>query len=121
MSESPAPLVSPEQFEALVDEALDQIPDELVALIDNCVVLVEEHAPADDPELLGLYDGVPLTERGDLYGGVLPDRILIFREPILKICETYADVVEEVHITVVHEIAHHFGIDDDRLHELGYD
>jgi predicted Zn-dependent protease with MMP-like domain len=121
MSEPPVPLVSAEQFETLVTEALDQIPDELFALIDNCVVLVEDRPPADDPGLLGLYDGVPLTERGDFYAGVLPDRILIFREPILKICETYADVVDEVHITVVHEIAHHFGIDDDRLHELGYD
>ena len=121
MTEQPAPLVSAEQFEALVTQALDAIPDELFALIDNCVVLVEDRAPADSPELLGLYDGVPLTERGDFYAGVLPDRILIFREPILKICETYADVVDEVHITVVHEIAHHFGIDDDRLHELGYD
>jgi predicted Zn-dependent protease with MMP-like domain len=121
MSELPAPVVSAEQFEALVAEALDEIPDELFALIDNCVVLVEDWPPPDSPELLGLYDGVPLTERGDFYGGVLPDRILIFREPILKLCATYADVVAEVHITVVHEVAHHFGIDDERLHELGYD
>ena len=59
--------------------------------------------------------------RGEFYAGVLPDRVFIFREPILAICETYEDVVEEVHVTVVHEIAHHFGIDDNRLHELGYD
>ena len=110
-----------EEFEALVGQALDAVPAELFALMENCVVLVEDEPPADLPGLLGLYDGVPLTERGEFYAGVLPDRILIFRLPILAICETHEDVVEEVHITVVHEIAHHFGIDDDRLHELGYD
>jgi predicted Zn-dependent protease with MMP-like domain len=110
-----------EEFELLVADALDQIPAELAAVIDNCVILVEDLPPADDPSLLGLYEGIPLTERGEFYGGTLPDRILIFREPILAICDTVEDVVEEVHITVVHEIAHHFGIDDERLHELGYD
>ena len=77
--------------------------------------------PPEMAGLLGLYDGVPLTERGEFYAGVLPDRILVFRLPTLAICDRPEDVVEEVHITVVHEIAHHFGIDDDRLHELGYD
>jgi predicted Zn-dependent protease with MMP-like domain len=110
-----------EEFEVLVAEALDQIPAELAAMIDNCVILVEDRPPVDDPSLLGLYEGIPLTERGESYGGALPDRILIFREPILAICDTVEDVVDEVHITVVHEIAHHFGIDDERLHELGYD
>jgi predicted Zn-dependent protease with MMP-like domain len=109
------------EFEDLVRQALDEIPAGLAEMIDNCVVLVEDHPPPGEPDLLGLYDGVPLTERGDLYGGVLPDRILLYRVPILAGCPTRADVVEEVHITVVHEIAHHFGIDDDRLHELGYD
>jgi predicted Zn-dependent protease with MMP-like domain len=84
------------------------------------VLVVEEYPPADTPDLLGLYEGIPLTERGETYAGALPDRILIFRAPILAICDTEDDVREEVHITVVHEIAHHFGIDDDRLHELGY-
>jgi predicted Zn-dependent protease with MMP-like domain len=110
-----------EEFELLVADALDQIPAELAAMIDNCVILVEDFPPPDDPLLLGLYEGIPLTERGEYYAGNLPDRILIFREPILAICDTVEDAVEEVHITVVHEIAHHFGIDDDRLHELGYD
>lgn len=110
-----------EEFEALVQQALDEVPDELLALVENCVILVEDAPPPDMAGLLGLYDGVPLTERGEFYAGVLPDRILIFRLPILAICETREDVVEEVQITVVHEIAHHFGIDDDRLHELGYD
>jgi predicted Zn-dependent protease with MMP-like domain len=114
-------MMSAEEFEALVSEALDELPTELAALMDNCVILVEDSPPPDEPNLLGLYDGVPLTERGTMYAGVLPDRIFVFRLPTLAICETPDDVREEVHITVVHEIAHHFGIDDDRLHELGYD
>jgi predicted Zn-dependent protease with MMP-like domain len=109
-----------EEFEGLVSAALDLIPPELTALMRNVVVLVEDDPPAHDPDLLGLYDGVPLTERGSWYGGVLPDRILIFRNPTLRICQTRDDVVAEVEITVVHEIAHHFGINDERLHELGY-
>ena len=109
-------------FEDAVSDALDSIPPELTAMMDNVVVLVEDDAPEDDPELLGLYDGIPLTERGEFWAaGALPDRITIFRNPTLAICETREDVVEEVAITVVHEIAHHFGIDDDRLHELGWD
>ena len=109
-----------ERFEELVTEALDLVPAELSALIDNCVVLVEDEPPADDPDLLGLYDGTPLTERDSTYAGVLPDRITIFRNPTPDMCATEEEVVEEVNITVVHEIAHHFGIDDDRLHDLGY-
>ena len=110
-----------DEFERLVSQALDEVPAELLQLVENCVILVEDAPPPDMAGLLGLYDGVPLTERGEFYAGVLPDRILIFRLPILAICDTREDVVEEVHITVVHEIAHHFGLDDDRLHELGYD
>lgn len=112
--------MSRDRFEELVSDALDTVPAELAALIDNVVVLVEDDAPADDPHLLGLYDGTPLTERDGWYTMVAPDRITIYRNPTLAICDTEADVVEEVNITVVHEIAHHFGIDDDRLHELGY-
>ena len=108
------------EFEELVSEALDTIPPELAGLMDNVAVFVEDEAPDDEPDLLGLYDGTPLTERDHSYTGVLPDRITIFMNPTLRICEERADVVEEVHVTVVHEIAHHFGIDDDRLHELGY-
>jgi predicted Zn-dependent protease with MMP-like domain len=109
-----------ERFEELVSVALDDIPPELAAVMDNVVVLVEDEPPAEDPGLLGLYEGTPLTERDWSYGGVLPDRITIFRRPILAICETDDDVVDEVHVTVVHEVAHHFGISDDRLHELGW-
>ena len=109
------------EFELLVSEALDAIPPELTRLMRNVAVFVEDDPPPDDPDLLGVYDGIPLTERDQWYSGVLPDRITIFRKPTLRICETRDDVVAEVEITVVHEIAHHFGIDDDRLHELGYD
>ena len=112
--------MEPPAFEALVNQALDAIPDELTALIHNVVVLVEDDAPADDPDLLGLYDGVALTERYGDYGMVLPDRIFIYRQAILDICRDEDDVVNEVAITVDHEIAHHFGIDDARLHELGW-
>jgi predicted Zn-dependent protease with MMP-like domain len=108
------------QFEDLVRQALDEIPAELARLVDNCVVLVEDSPPAGDPHLLGLYAGTPLTSRGSGYTMVSPDRITIFRDPTLSMCDTEADVVEQVHITVVHEIAHHFGIDDQRLHDLGY-
>src|SRR4051812_8484421 len=104
--------MSTERFEELVAEALDTIPPELAALIDNCVVLVEDEAPTDDVDLLGIYEGVPLTERDSSYTMAMPDRITIFRLPILDMCRSESEVVEQVRITVVHEIAHHFGIDD---------
>jgi predicted Zn-dependent protease with MMP-like domain len=100
-------------FEGLVADALDQVPPDLLALMDNVVVLVEDRN-ADEPDLLGLYEGYALTERGWEYGGALPDRIMVYREAICDICSTAEEVVEEVTITVVHEIAHHFGIDDER-------
>jgi predicted Zn-dependent protease with MMP-like domain len=109
------------EFEDLVAEALDEIPDELARLVDNVVIVVEDDVEPGDEPLLGLYEGIPLTERGHDYAGAMPDRITIYRNPILEICDTVDDVIDEVHITVVHEIAHHFGIDDDRLHDLGYE
>ena len=109
----------PARFDGLVADALDEVPAELMALLDNVVVLVEDRN-TDEPDLLGLYDGYALTERGWQYGGALPDRIMIYREAICDICDTADEVVEEVTITVVHEIAHHFGIDDDKLHALGW-
>ncbi len=108
------------EFEDLVAEALDEIPDELARLVDNVVIVVEDDVAPGAESLLGLYEGVPLTERGSSYAGAMPDRITIYRIPILGICDTVDEVLDEVHITVVHEIAHHFGIDDDRLHDLGY-
>ena len=112
--------MSPERFEVLVSEALDEVPPELAKLMDNVVILVADEAPEEEPDLLGLYEGHALTNRGWDYSGVLPDRITIYREPILRICDSEDDVVEEVAVTVVHEIAHHFGIDDERLHDLGW-
>ena len=113
--------MSREEFEDAVRDALDEIPEELAEQMDNVVVLVEDDPPPDDPELLGLYEGVPLTERGEFWAaGALPDRITIYRHPTLALCESRDEVVEEVAVTVVHEIAHHFGIDDERLHELGW-
>jgi predicted Zn-dependent protease with MMP-like domain len=111
--------MSAERFEELVADALDEVPAEFAEAMDNVVVLVEAHND-QAPGILGLYHGVALTERTSSYGGVLPDRISIYREPILALCDTEDEVVEEVLVTVVHEIAHHFGIDDDRLHELGW-
>ena len=112
--------LTPEQFDELVDAALDQIPDGLAARVDNLVVLVEDDAPADDPDLLGLYEGVALTEQDGANLARLPDRVLVFRRPLLALCSTPEQLVEEVRITVVHEIGHHFGLDEDRLHELGW-
>jgi predicted Zn-dependent protease with MMP-like domain len=114
-------VVSRERFEQLVDQALDGIPEELAQRVSNVVVLIEDEPPEDEPDLLGLYDGVALTERDGGYGLELPDRIFIYRNPLMDFCDTEAQLVEEVRITVVHEVAHHFGIDDARLHELGYD
>ncbi|WP_204164732.1 metallopeptidase family protein [Nocardioides daejeonensis] len=112
--------VTREEFEALVDRALDEIPEELTRWVHNVVVLVEDEPPPEEPDLLGLYDGVALTERGANHAE-LPDRIFIYRRPLLEFCHDVEDLVEQVRITVVHEVAHHFGIDDERLHELGYD
>jgi predicted Zn-dependent protease with MMP-like domain len=113
--------MDPERFDALVDHALDGIPEELAVLVQNLVVLVEDEPPEGEPDdLLGLYDGVALTDRDSTVTMQLPDRIFIFRGPLLDFCDTEKQLVEEVRITVVHEIAHHFGIDDRRLHELGY-
>ncbi|MBE1874387.1 metallopeptidase family protein [Myceligenerans pegani] len=109
------------EFEDAVSEGLDLVPEDLAAQMDNVVVLVEDDAPPEDPGLLGLYEGVPLTERDHQWAaGSLPDRITIFRNPTLAMCESREEVVEEVAVTVVHEIAHHFGIDDERLHQLGW-
>lgn len=112
--------MTPEEFEDHVSQALDLVPVELLDMIDNCVVLVEADPPSGLSGLLGLYEGIPLTERNSSYSLALPDRIFIFRNPILEYCQSWDQVVHEIRITVIHEIAHHFGIDDARLHELGY-
>lgn len=111
--------MSPHRFDDLVSDALDLIPAQLAAAIDNVVVLVADRHP-EEPDLLGLYEGVALTERDTTYAGALPDVITIYRGALLEMCDSEQEVVDEVAITVVHELAHHFGIGDDRLHELGW-
>jgi predicted Zn-dependent protease with MMP-like domain len=110
--------VDPDRFEEMVVTALDGLPSELGRLMRNVAVTVE-HAPGP-PGLLGLYQGVPLTSRTSEYAGVLPDRITIYRQAVCAICRTERDVADQVRRTVIHEIAHHFGIDDRRLTELGW-
>jgi predicted Zn-dependent protease with MMP-like domain len=113
--------MSREEFERAVAEALDLVPPELAGLIDNVVVLVEDDPPPEEPDLLGLYEGTPVTERDGWWAaGSLPDRITVYRRPTLRMCDDAEEVVDEVAVTVVHEIAHYFGIDDERLHELGW-
>jgi len=110
--------VTPDRFEELVADALDSIPPALGKLMDNVWVRVEDQAR---PNLLGLYEGVPLTRRDASYAGmVMPDRITIYQRPICRICASEDQVVAQVRKTVVHEVAHHFGIDDARLGELGW-
>ena len=111
--------VSPQEFEELVGDALDSLPPELAAHFDNVVVVVEDEND-EDHDILGLYDGVALTERGT-YSGALPDRISLYRIPLCLLAEDLDHLIEEIAITVVHEFAHHMGIDDDRLHALGWD
>ena len=115
------------QFEGLVHRALDQIPDALSAYLDNVDIVVEDwpaqdqlagHVIEEGDLLLGLYEGVPLTERAE-YGMVLPDKITLFKRSIEALCATNEEIIEQVRETVVHEVAHHFGIDDERLRELG--
>jgi predicted Zn-dependent protease with MMP-like domain len=110
--------VPPEEFEEMVATALDGLPDRLGRMMRNVAVVVE-HAPGP-PGLLGLYEGVPLTSRTTQYAAVLPDRITIYRLAICAICDSEDQVADEVRRTVVHEVGHHFGIDDERLHELGW-
>lgn len=124
--------ISEEEFEEAVGDALDLVPEELMDAVDNVVFLIEEEPTAEQmfgteldeygkPGLLGLYEGVALTERDNGWSGALPDTIFIFRGPLSRLCETREELIEEIAITVIHEIAHHFGIDDERLHELGWD
>jgi predicted Zn-dependent protease with MMP-like domain len=110
--------VEPGRFEAMVADALDGLPGELGRLMSNVAVTVE-HRPGP-PGLLGLYEGIPLTSRTTQYAGVLPDRITIYRQAICAACRTEQEVAVQVRRTVIHEVAHHFGIDDRRLRELGW-
>jgi predicted Zn-dependent protease with MMP-like domain len=109
-----------EEFEELVGQALDRIPPELATLMDNVAVFAEDEPDPPLPEVFGLYEGTPLTERGEWYAGALPDRITVYRGPILRRCDSREHAASEIEVTVVHEVAHHFGIDDERLSALGY-
>lgn len=109
--------VDPKRFGELVEQALDGLPADIGRMLDNVVVLVDDDSPPGP--LFGLYEGVPLTGRGE-YGGVLPDRVTLFRQTICSRCPDEAAVAEQVRVTVVHELGHHVGIDDERLHELGW-
>jgi predicted Zn-dependent protease with MMP-like domain len=114
--------MDPGRFDDLVSQSLDEIPHELAVLVRQVVVLVEDEPPADQPaDLLGLYQGVPMTEQSDLIIPTgIPDLIFIFRGPLLRMCGSEQELAHEVRVTVLHEVAHHFGIDDDRLHDLGF-
>lgn len=122
--------ISEEEFEEAVGDALDLVPPELMNAVDNVVFLIEEEPTEEQmvgtelvdgqPGLLGLYEGTALTDRDDGWSGALPDTIFIFRGPLSRLCESREKLTEEIAITVIHEIAHHFGIDDDRLHDLGW-
>ncbi|MBT2531095.1 metallopeptidase family protein [Arthrobacter sp. ISL-48] len=119
--------MSADDFESAVADALNRIPAKIASAMDNVAVFIEDDyvpGPGEDPNtvLLGLYEGVPLTERDSWWdAGSLPDRITIYRRPILEICASRDEVIHEVAVTVIHEVAHHFGIGDARLHELGWD
>lgn len=109
-----------EAFERLVVDELDQLPDDMVEGLDNVVFVVEDRPEDGSLDLLGLYDGWALTERGRYGVGELPDRIILYREPHLAACADEDELRDEIHTTLVHEIAHFYGIDDERLHELGW-
>jgi predicted Zn-dependent protease with MMP-like domain len=112
--------LSAEEFERLVIAELDLLPDDMVDGLEN-VVFVTEARPEDGSlDLLGLYEGVALTERGNYGFGELPDRIVLFREPLLAISDDLDELKDQIHVTLVHEIAHFYGIDDDELHDLGW-
>lgn len=112
-------VLTEEEFEVLVDRALERVPEELLDLVDNLVLTIEEDCPHDQPPMLGLYEGVALTERGD-YAGVLPDVITLYQRPLQDISPTVEELEHQVYVTVVHEIGHYFGIDDERLHQLDW-
>jgi predicted Zn-dependent protease with MMP-like domain len=109
-----------ERFEKLVIDELDLLPDDMVDGLDNVIFVTEDRPEDGSLDLLGLYDGVALTERGNYGFGELPDRIILYREPLLEVSADIDELKEQIHVTLVHEIAHFYGIDDEQLHELGW-
>ncbi len=112
--------IGPEQFEELVVAELDRLPDDMVDGLDNVVFVVEDRPDDGSLDILGLYDGVNLTERGQYGFGELPDRIILYREPLLNLGTDLDELKKQIHVTLVHEIAHYYGIDDEELHRLGW-
>ena len=110
---------SPDEFERLVEEAIDGVPAPFAAALEEVAVVIEDRAPAELGRLYGLYTGVPLTEGRDV-AGELPPRIAIYMRPLLEDCRDAAELVEQVRVTVLHELGHHLGLDEERLDELGY-
>lgn len=112
--------ITSDEFEALVEEALEMLPPHLTEKLDNLIFVIEEE-PEDGSEVLGWYEGTSLTDRGETYGyGQLPDRIVLFQGPLTRICATEDELYEEIWITLVHELGHYHGIEEDALHELGW-
>src|SRR5690554_3827773 len=109
-----------EEFEQLVIDELDLLPDEMVDGLDNLIFVTEDRPEDGSLDLLGVYEGVAITDRGQYGFGELPDRIVLFREPLLAACEDLDELKDQIHVTLVHEIAHYYGIDDVQLHELGW-
>ena len=112
--------IDAEEFERLVASELDLLPDEMFEGLENLTFVTEDRPEDGSLDLLGLYDGINLTERGQYGFGELPDRIILYREPHLASCDTLDDLRDEIHVTLVHEIGHYYGFDDARLHELGW-
>jgi predicted Zn-dependent protease with MMP-like domain len=112
--------VSEEKFEQLVADELDRLPDDMLNGLDNVVFVIEDLPDDGSMDLLGLYDGLAVTDRGNYGFGELPDRIILFREPLVAACSTLKQLKDEIHVTLVHEIAHYYGIDDEELHRLGW-
>lgn len=109
-----------EEFETLVVAELDELPDDMVDGLENIVFVVEDRPEDGSLDLLGLYDGTALTDRGQYGFGELPDRIILYREPLLAVSADLDELRDQIHVTLVHEIAHFYGIDDDELHRLGW-
>ena len=112
--------IDAEEFERLVVDELDELPDDMVDGLENLVFVTEDRPEDGSLDLLGLYDGVALTERGSYGFGELPDRIILYREPLLAACDDVSELKDQIHVTLVHEIAHFYGLDDEQLHELGW-
>ena len=112
--------IAGEEFERLVVDELDLLPDDMMDGLENVAFVVEDRPEDGSLDLLGLYDGVDLTRRGDYGFGELPDRIIVYREPHLAACDTIDELKDEIHVTLVHEIGHYYGFDDAKLHELGW-